>query len=91
MAIFTEDYIENLEPAEEIEGFPEKQSDFYDGFNVGPGGRLGIRVRLYDDVKDWFLEYHFRGTIRHLALGQYPGISLEQARKLAAARLSEVD
>ena len=91
MTIFTDDYIEYLEPAEEIEGFPEKQSDFYDGFNVGPGGRLGIRVRLYDDVKDWFLEYHFRGTMRRLTLGQYPQISLEQARKLAAARLSEVD
>ena len=89
--MFTDDYIENLEPVEEIEGYPEKESDYFDGFNVGPGGRLGIHVRLYDEVKDWFLEYHFRGTIRRLALGQYPKVSLEQARKLAAARLSEIN
>lgn len=88
--MFTDEYIENLEPAEIVDGMYEKETDYFDDYNIGAGGRLGIRVRLYDTQKDWFLEYHFRGTLRRLALGHYPKTSLSEARKLAAARLSEV-
>ena len=89
--MFTDEYIENLEPAEIVDGMYEKQTDYFDEYNIGEGGRLGIRVRLYDSQKDWFLEYQFRDTLRRLALGQYPTKSLSEARKLAAARLSEVN
>lgn len=89
--MFTDEYIENLEPAEVVDGMYEKQSDYYDAYNIGTGGRLGIRVRLHDTQKDWFLEYHLKGTLRRLALGQYPNTSLSEARTLAAARLSEVN
>ena len=91
MALFTDEYIETLEPAELIDGFPEKESDYFDNYTIGAGGRLGIHVRLYDEKKDWFLEYHLGGTLRRMLLGHYPKTSLEQARKLAAARLSEVN
>ena len=91
MELFTDDYIEALEPAELIDGFAEQESDYFDAYNIGTGGTLGIRVRLYDDKKDWFLEYHIGGTLRRMLLGHYPKTSLAQARKRAAARLSEIN
>ncbi len=86
---FTDEYIETLETTDIIEGFPGVQTDYFDGFNIGAGGRLGIRVKLNKEQKYWFMEYLFCGAMRRMSLGRYPKTSLEQARKLAIARLLE--
>ena len=87
MALFSEDYIAALEPAESAFGVPEKRTDYFDVM-VDARGRLGIRVSR--KLKVWFLEYEQGGKFLRMTLGQYPKTSLKQARTLAAARLSEI-
>ena len=88
MALFTDDYIETLEPAQLAFGVPEKHTDYFD-MMLDAKGRLGIRVSKTQKV--WFLEYEQGGKFLRMTLGQYPKTGLKQARTLAAARLSEIN
>jgi integrase len=58
-------------------------------YEVTDGKGLSIRVKPTGD-KAWFFRYMFEGVARMMTLGEYPGITLAEARKRHAEALLEL-
>ncbi len=81
---FTEVAIKNL-------ATQDGQIDYYDAVAPLPGqsGQLGIRVGKAS--KTWFVQYRANGKRKKISLSpKYPGLSLKNARIVAAERLKVV-
>ena len=82
---FTELAVQNLKPK-------KKQIEYFiKNFNPGVAGSLGLRVSP-GGTKSWFIIYRLKNGSKHrFKLGSHPTLSLAEARKEAAAKLSDID
>lgn len=55
---------------------PTKRVELWD---KGKGGKVGLGIRI-GKKKSWFFKYYFEGRTRRLTLGEFPALSLENAR-----------